>query len=102
MNGSIPLTREQTDSDNPWYSYNIESESYNKAFVNKNNIEIQSVGNLPNELAHEASSNFGKVLLNDILPELNNNSEMLNRATITQAGELTPTFAYLEDWINRN
>jgi hypothetical protein len=58
-----------------------------------------AVGNLPNELPRDASSEFGERLFHDVIPELfAAQSDMLDTARITRGGTLTERFAYLSDY----
>jgi hypothetical protein len=60
-----------------------------------------AVGNLPNELPRDASRYFGEQLIKHVLEDLvGNSSALVKRATITENGELTPLYKYLEDYAN--
>ena len=62
-------------------------------------IDIMAVGNLPNELPRDASRYFGEQLIKYVLPDLlNEQNEILNRATILKNGKLTEQFDYLSDY----
>ena len=59
-----------------------------------------AVDNLPNELPRDASDFFGVQLTKMVLPELlKTQSDILDRATITQDGVLTPYYEYLTDYV---
>ena len=59
-----------------------------------------AVDNLPCELPKDASEDFGKNLIESVLPILNSNSEILENATICNDGDLTDRFEYLRDYIS--
>jgi saccharopine dehydrogenase (NAD+, L-lysine-forming) len=61
-----------------------------------------SVDNLPGELPRNASSDFGKNLLDNVYPSLfgNDDSGIIERATITKDGKLTERYAYLQDYLD--
>ena len=60
---------------------------------------MMAVGNLPNELPRDASRYFGEQLIKYLLEDLiGNSSEIIERATITRSGKLTPYFSYLQDY----
>ena len=63
-----------------------------------------SVDNLPNELPREASNSFGRVLIERIFPNMvyGDEDEMVERATITENGKLTPRYRYLQDFVAGN
>jgi hypothetical protein len=60
-----------------------------------------SIDNLPGELPRDASSDFGKQLMEHVLPDLfhGHQSSMIQRATITAGGRLEPQYHYLIDWV---
>jgi hypothetical protein len=60
-----------------------------------------AVGNLPNELPRDASRYFGEQLLKFVLPAvLKGHDQVIDKATIVKAGNLTEEFSYLEDYAN--
>jgi saccharopine dehydrogenase (NAD+, L-lysine-forming) len=61
-----------------------------------------AVDNLPGELPRDASQDFGKQLMQNVLHDLftGSNTPMIKRATITEQGELTPAYSYLADYLN--
>ena len=59
-----------------------------------------AIDNLPSELPRDASREFGSQFIRHILPELlKENSPMIERATISENGELGPHFRYLEEYV---
>ena len=61
-----------------------------------------SIDNLPGELPRDASSDYGRQLMDNVLHDLflENDSPMIQRATITSGGRLEPQYRYLSDWVN--
>jgi saccharopine dehydrogenase (NAD+, L-lysine forming) len=100
MNGSIPSTTKATTIDNKFYGYNPSTENEEEPFSN-HTITVMSVDNLPCELPRNASEDFGKELIEKILPSLlaNNDNEMIERATIAKNNQLMPRFNYLTDFV---
>ncbi|TXC78538.1 NAD(P)-dependent oxidoreductase [Luteibaculum oceani] len=93
--------RPSTISD-PLYGYDPRTES-EVDFNDQNAIGVMAVDNLPCELPRDASEDFGAELMNNVLPHLfeGDNEGIIERATQTTLdGNLTPQFAYLEDWVN--
>ncbi len=101
INGPIPSTIRVTTISDPFFGYNPQLEKEEPAFTSPSNITVMAVDNLPGELPRDASHDFGKQLMNNVLHDLLNNNEtsMLERATILNDGMLTVTFNYLEDYL---
>jgi saccharopine dehydrogenase (NAD+, L-lysine forming) len=61
---------------------------------------VQAVDNLPNELPVDASVDFGRNLIDKVLPGLfgEDTGGIIRRATVTKAGKLTPAYAFLKDF----
>lgn len=60
-----------------------------------------AIDNLPCELPRESSAEFAKQLREWVVPELGKeNSNLLEKATITRAGDLTLEFMYLSDYVS--
>lgn len=100
IEGSIPSTKRASTIDNPFYDYNPETKKMETAFSNKRNISVQAVDNLPNELPKDASLNFGRNLIDKVFPSLfgDDKDGVIERASITKDGKLTPRFLYLQDF----
>jgi len=61
-----------------------------------------TVDNLPNEIARDASEGFGKNFEKYIIPAFfnNDNDGILQRAKMTENGQLTERFKYLQDYVD--
>jgi len=101
VKGPIPSTLRATTISDPFFGYNPHLEKEEPAFTRESNIIVMAVDNLPGELPRDASHDFGKQLMNNVLHDLLNNNEtsMLERATILKDGLLTVPFNYLEDYL---
>ena len=64
-------------------------------------ITVMSVDNLPCELPRDASEAFGRDLIERVMPHLAGQDEegMIARATIAEAGSLTPRYNYLQKYV---
>ena len=58
-----------------------------------------AVDNLPCSLPKDSSSDFGKVFINRILPDMIGGQSIINNASITKEGKLTDKYKYLSDYI---
>ncbi len=101
INGSVPSTLKASTINEPFYGYNPITERMDIPF-SKNAVTIMAVDNLPCELPREASEDFGKELMERVMPSLLgvDKDGIIERATITKNGILTPRFAYLKDYVN--
>ncbi len=99
INGSIPSTTKSTTIEDKFYGYNPLTESTGEAFSNET-ITVMSVDNLPCELPRNASEDFGKELIEKVLPALliEDNEGLIERGSITKNGKLMPHFNYLSDY----
>lgn len=100
IEGSIPSTKRASSIDDPFYDYNPASGELEEAFSSKNNITVQAVDNLPCELPKDASLDFGQNLIEKVFPSLfgEDTDGIIERASITKNGKLTPIFSYLQDF----
>ena len=99
IDGPVATTIRPSSISNPIYGYNPTTEKEDN-FLNDNVIAVMAVDNLPCELPKDASEDFGKNLIESVLPLLNSNSEILENATICNDGDLTDRFEYLRDYIS--
>lgn len=100
IDGPIASTLRPTSIADPFYSYNRETGMEEVAFTKPENITVMAIDNLPGELPRDSSSDFGKQLIENVLSDLvnENNSPMLQRATILDNGGLTAQYSYLEEF----
>jgi hypothetical protein len=102
VNGPIPSTIRATTISDPFYAYNPYLETEEPAFSRQTNITVMSIDNLPGELPRDASLEFGKMLMSNVLQDLltETASPMIERATIIRDGKLTARYDYLSDYLN--
>lgn len=101
INGSVPATLRATQIGNPVLGYNPHTE-LEEAPYQPHTIDIMSIDNLPNELPRDASATFGQILIEQVIPELlQPESVIIQHASITQNGSLTPHFQYLHDYVTQ-
>ena len=102
INGPIPSTIRATTISDPFYSYNPFLEAEEPAFSKQTNVTVMSIDNLPGELPRDASLDFGRQLMSNVLHDLlsENHTPMIERASILSNGNLTPRYGYLNDYLN--
>tara|TARA_R110002111_G_scaffold256215_1_gene323237 strand:+ start:3635 stop:4837 length:1203 start_codon:yes stop_codon:yes gene_type:complete len=101
IDGPVASTIRPSTIADPFYGYDAKTEK-EVAFNAENAITVMAVDNLPCELPKDASEGFGKTFLEHVIPAFYNNDEkeILKRAKMTENGELTQRFNYLQDYIN--
>jgi alanine dehydrogenase len=99
IDGSIPSTTQSTTIEHKFFGYNPITEEIGEPFDNKT-ITVMAVDNLPCELPRDASEDFGKELIDKVIPSLINQDTdgIIERATITRDGNLGERFQYLKDY----
>ena len=98
INGAIPTTIRSTTIAKPYYSVDINS--MKEIDLGNKGIAVMAVDNLPSELPNEASEEFGKNIISEVLPYLFKKDDgRISRATTASQGQFTTTFRYLEDFI---
>ena len=101
IEGSIPATKKPSNIIEPIYDYDPVSDSITTPLSSERNITVMAIDNLPCELPRDSSESFGKDLLEHVLPCFveGDSKGILARATVTEGGRLTPTYAYLQDYV---
>jgi saccharopine dehydrogenase (NAD+, L-lysine forming) len=99
MDGSVPTTIRSSTIANPFYGYNIKLDKEDLPF-NKDTVCVMAVDNLPCELPRDASDDFGKDLMDRVLPCIINEDTdgVIERASICKDGKLMAAFEYLSDY----
>lgn len=100
INGPVASTLRPSTIDSPFYGYDPK----NEAEVNlgtENSIGVQAVDNLPCELPRDASEDFGRELIDKVLPYLigEDPDAIIARGTETENGQLAQNFIYLKEWV---
>jgi len=98
--GSVPINVGASTIADPVYGIDKKTLEKVAPFQNtEDTIDVMAVDNLPNELPRDASMHFGEHIIKYILPELmNEQSVILDRATICNKGKLSSYFEYLSDY----
>lgn len=102
INGSVPSTQQASTIPEPLYDYDPVTNSILPPLSGESYVTSMAVDNLPCELPRSASEEFGRDLIDRILkPLLVNDSEgIIRRGTITEHGQLTEEFSYLQDYVS--
>ncbi|MDN4164570.1 NAD(P)-dependent oxidoreductase [Cytophagales bacterium LB-30] len=101
IEGSIPSTLRPSTIDDPVYDYNPATGKEEIPYSSKQNVTVMAIDNLPCELPRNASHDFGRDLIDKVLPHLlgSDAEEVIKRATIAENGRLTKKYAYLADYV---
>ena len=101
IDGSVPTTKRASTIADPTFDYNPRTGELETAYSRPENITVMAVDNLPCELPRNASRDFGRQLLDNVLPHLlgPDAAGVIARATIAQNGQLTPRYQYLADYV---
>lgn len=102
INEPIPSTLRATTVSSPFYDYDRFKEEEVTPFIDKRNLTVMAVDNLPGELPREASDYFGHILINKIYSALlsEDTDGIIERASITKEGKLGNHFSYLQDYVS--
>lgn len=102
INGSIPSTKRASSIVDPLYDYDPVTDSVQPPLTDDKFVTVMAIDNLPCELPRSASEEFGRDLIDKILPRLitEDKENVIARATVTRNGKLTKHFRYLEDYVS--
>ncbi|MFC0772914.1 NAD(P)-dependent oxidoreductase [Terrimonas alba] len=96
--GSVPINAGDQTIEDPIYGIDRTTLQKTAPYL-PNSIDIMAVGNLPNELPRDASRYFGEQLIKYVLDDLvKGGSLIIQRATMTEDGQLTEPYMYLKDY----
>lgn len=100
-NKSIACIVRHSTTNEPFYGY-LAIENKEVDIFHPAAIVVMAVDDLSCELPKEASEDFGDMFLKQIIPAFFNGDkdEILQRAKITEKGELTARFSYLKDYVD--
>jgi len=99
---SIPSTLKASTIAEPIFGYDPVTQKETKPHGSKI-IDMMTIDNLPNELPRDASTAFGEMFIEHVIPELlKPESAFIERATITKNGDLGTHFEYLRAYLNSN
>ena len=99
VDGPIACTLRASTIADPLYGY-LPSQHQEVDLFHPGAIVVMAVDNLPCELPKDASEGFGQMFLKHVIPAFFNGDKdgILERARMTQNGQLTPRFAYLQSY----
>jgi alanine dehydrogenase len=102
IDGSIPVTKRSSSIPEPAFDYNPATGELEPAYARPTNITVMAVDNLPCELPRNASRDFGRQLIDNVLPHLfgPDPEGIIERATIARGGRLMPRYEYLRDYVS--
>jgi len=96
--GSVPINLGDQSIEDPVYGVDRNTLAKTAPYL-PNSIDVMAVGNLPNELARDASRYFGEQLIKHLFEDLlGTGSPMIERATMLRAGALTAPYQYLREY----
>ena len=100
IDGPVASTIRPSTIAEPVYGYDPHTESETD-FKTKGAIAVMAVDNLPCELPSDASMGFGEAFVEHVIPAFFNGDKdgILERARMTQNGELTERYSYLQDYV---
>ncbi|MBO3097622.1 NAD(P)-dependent oxidoreductase [Gelidibacter pelagius] len=101
IDGPVASTLRASTIANPFYGYDAQSEK-EVVFDAEDAITVMAVDNLPCELPKDASEGFGEMFLEHVIPAFFNNDErgILKRARMSQNGQLTKRYEYLQEYVD--
>jgi hypothetical protein len=104
INGSVPSTKKASSITDPIYDYDPLTDLVRPALSADRNLTVMAIDNLPCELPRCASEEFGRGLIDRVLPMLlgKDKDGVIARATIAEGGKLTSHFEYLQDYVNQS
>ncbi|UII34460.1 NAD(P)-dependent oxidoreductase [Fulvivirga ulvae] len=102
IEGSIPSTKRPCTIAEPIYDYNPQDDKVGAPLISEGNITVMAVDNLPCELPRNASEDFGRELVDNVLPHLfgDDTEAVIKRATIAENGALTERYSYLQNYVD--
>jgi alanine dehydrogenase len=103
VDGPVASTLRASTIADPIYGYDPRSES-EVDYKLPEAIAVMAVDNLPAELPRDSSQGFGQAFVDHVIPAFFNGDAdgVLQRALMTKNGKLTPSYSYLQDYVNGN
>jgi hypothetical protein len=97
-NGSVPINLGDQSIEDPLYGVDRTTFIKTAPYL-PGSVDVMAVGNLPNELPRDASRYFGEQLIKYILEDLfKGGSPLIEKATLTEDGQLSPHYAYMRSY----
>ena len=100
VDGPIESTIKASTIADPFFGY-LPAEHKEVDIFHPSAIVVMSVDNLPCELPKDASEGFGEMFMEHVIPAFFNGDKdgILQRAKMTENGELTERFKYLQSYV---
>lgn len=100
VEGPVACTMRASTIADPFYGYDP-SQDTEVDMHHPAAIVVMAVDNLPCELPKDASTGFGEMFMEHVIPAFLNNDKdgILERAKITENGKLTKKFQYLDGYV---
>lgn len=100
IDGPVASTLRPSTIADPVYGY-ARMEEKETSFLDPEAIAVMAVDNLPNELPRDASKGFSEGFVTHVIPAFFNGDKdgILERSAMTEKGELTDRFRYLEGYV---
>lgn len=101
VDGPIACTLKASTIADPFFGY-LPNEHKEVPYTHPGSIMVMSVDNLPCELPKDASEGFGEMFMKHVIPAFFNGDKdgILQRAKMTENGQLTERFKYLQDYVD--
>lgn len=103
VNGPIACTLRASTIEEPLYGY-LPSKNKEVPYSHPAAIVVMAVDNLPCELPKDSSEGFGEMFMKYVIPAFFNGDKdgILQRSKMTESGQLTERFRYLQDYVEGN
>ncbi len=96
---SIPSTLRASTIDDPVFGFDPATGEETGPFQ-PNVVDMMTIDNLPNEMPRDASTAFGDMFIEYVIPQLKDRqSQMIDKATIAVDGNLGSHFEYLRSYL---
>lgn len=102
INGSVPSTKRASTIADPLYDYDAKTDSEKPALSDDKYFTVMAVDNLPCELPRSASEEFGRDLIDRVMPLIirgGDEDNIIEGATIAKDGRLNVGYEYLSDYV---
>ena len=99
---SIPTTIKASTIADPVFGYDPQTQTESKPYQ-AHTLDMMTIDNLPNELPRDASTAFGEMFIEHVIPELiAGGGPMLDKGSVTRDGDLGKHFEYLRNYLKGN
>lgn len=99
---SIPTTIKASTIADPVFGYDPQTQAESKPYQ-AHTLDMMTIDNLPNELPRDASTAFGEMFMEHVMPELiAGGGPMLDKGSVTRDGDLGKHFEYLRNYLKGN